>query len=223
MEEKSKKNLRTLSKVISVLAKIGVVFMAIAIGLIAIAACIVPVVRGQIKMEDHAIIAFDRRVEYEERGNEIVFKYEEDGEMKEQAVDLKDAKTVHKFVEFLNENNLNRITAGVEVALLFAAVTLVITLLQYNKYSRFFKNIAHEDTPFTDENCGLLRQIAKYALILLIVSLVSNIITSLIVGTSITITATVDIIRILVLYAASYIFEYACKLQSKSKEKLYTD
>ena len=135
MEVKSQKNLRTLSKIISVLAKIGVVALAIITGFIALTACAVPVLRGKIKVEDHAIVAFDHRVEYEERGNYLVLKYEEKGEMKEQAVDLKSADMVHKFVEFLNENNLNRVTAGIEVALLFAAATLVLTLLQYNKIS----------------------------------------------------------------------------------------
>ena len=81
----------------------------------------------------------------------------------------------------------------------------------------------YNDNPFTEENTGYLRNIAKYSLYSFIISMILQIIFSLISNIEIDINfGGTSIMTILILYATTYVFEYGTKLQEKSSEKIYS-
>ena len=84
-----------------------------------------------------------------------------------------------------------------------------------------FVNICKNETPFTNENSDYLDKIAYLTLITVIITLVSDIISSIFFKTSMIHISLSSVIMVLGLYTVDYIFEYACILQKNSKNKMY--
>ena len=220
MDSKSQSRLKSVSKAIAILARIGQIFLGIGVGAIVIGMVLIPIVQKQIKIEDHVVTVFNKKIELEKREDKLVIK----GGEKEQIITNISSEQIDMIMNAINEKNVRKLAISLEVALLFSAVQLVLTILTFGCLRKVFCNVRDGETPFIKENAVYLRKMGNYLVAVLIASLLSSIITQLIISADLSINVQgASIMTILCAFAASYIVEYGCVLQSKSKEKLYTD
>lgn len=215
MEREKQKNLKVLSKIIYILAKITKIFMLIGIVSVAFIMCIVPTIFKYLKITENTITVDKEVYNYKIENNQFIVTDEKGKKSKY------DINTNFDVKEYLKNYNTNDYILHIELLLVSSIIMIVISYLIVNLLEKLFRNI-YNDNPFTEENTGYLRNIAKYSLYSFIISMILQIIFSLISNIEIDINfGGTSIMTILILYATTYIFEYGTKLQEKSTEKIY--
>ena len=216
MEREKQKNLKALSKIIYILAKITKIFMLIGIVSVAFIMCIVPTIFKYLKITENTITVDKEVYNYKIENNQFIVTDEKGKESKY------DINTNFDVKEYLKNYNTNDYILHIELLLVSSIIMIVISYLIVNLLEKLFRNI-YNDNPFTEENTGYLRNIAKYSLYSFIISMILQIIFSLISNIEIDINfGGTSIMTILILYATTYIFEYGTKLQEKSSKKIYS-
>ena len=216
MEREKQKNLKVLSKIIYILAKITKIFMLIGIVSVAFIMCIVPTIFKYLKITENTITVDKEVYNYKIENNQFIVTDEKGKEFKY------DINTNFDVKKYLKNYNTNDYILHIELLLVSSIIMIVISYLIVNLLEKLFRNI-YNDNPFTEENTGYLRNIAKYSLYSFIISMILQIIFSLISNIEIDINfGGTSIMTILILYATTYIFEYGTKLQEKSSKKIYS-
>lgn len=217
MDIKKQDRLKTLSKIVSVLAKIGKVFCFIGIAGLLIFICTISIIAKGINFKKHEIKIADQVVKYEvEDDNLSVYV---NGE--KQDFDFK--------VTGLNEEmkKLEDLTSGkiISSSLVFTIgeiAILVFVIIFLGKVSKLFKNFYTNETPFTTDNTTLIHEIANTLVILFIIPIALSIILGLITDLRFNFNVSFSSLTlILVSYVAALIFEYGTMLQEKSKQTIY--
>ena len=121
----------------------------------------------------------------------------------------------------LEKTDMTRSFAFIELALIAGVAVMFIYYFILRYVDMLFTNISNNETPFTSENKDYLDKIAYLSLISVIISLVSDIVSSLFFGNSMVHIDLTNVIVVLGLYTIAYIFEYACILQKDSNNKMY--
>ena len=215
MDTKSQSRLQGLSKWIALFARLGQIFLAIIAGFIVISALAVPFVQKQIKIDGHVITAFGQKFELEKRENTLVIKTGDD----EKVIEDLNSQTIDMIMDAINDNNVRKFAISLEVALLFAGLQLIFTVLAFGSVRKVFKAIQTGDTPFTSDNASYLRRVGNYLVAIIITGFVSSIVTSIIIGADLSLNIKgASIMTILITFAASYVVEYGVVLQAKSKK-----
>ena len=228
VNDKKLKSLKSLSKVIYVLAIIGriVTIIGAVFATLGIAIAIVCLSAINIKANDGLEISFgDNTVkiaEFEEKadnGNKITITA--NGEK----VDVED-KDVIKAIElakkYLNEDTKEKLIGFLVVTMIFTLVILILSAILLNKVEVLFKNIAKKDTPFIKENAGIIRKIGYYMIAITIISAIeSGLSTALIGGARISKTGIgFSLMTILIIFAAARLFDYGNGLEEGNQEKI---
>ena len=73
------------------------------------------------------------------------------------------------------------------------------------------------------KNLGYLQKITKLSLISVIVTVACDVLSLIFFGSSIIEFDLSDLVIVLLLYVITYIFEYACMLQNRSKSVMFSD
>lgn len=217
MNKEKQKNLKTLSKIVYILAKIAKACMVIGVVLLVLTMFIVPAIFKYIKIDDNTITVDKETYNYEIKDNHMVIT-DKDG--KESNFDVYIDADIKEYIE---KNDTNDYVLHIEILLIASIITIIISYLIADSLEKLFINI-NEDNPFTEENTNYLRKIAKYSLYSLIISIILQIVFDLVSGLEINIDfSSVSIMTVLILYTSTYIFEYGTKLQEKSNEKIYSE
>ena len=213
--------LQTISKIISICSIIGRVFCIIGVVGVVLAMLIVPFITGNIKVSESnkTIKIFDEEIKYERDDKTLTFTKDDDTT----TIDDKDAVfALNKVFDYLEENDLTKITIFVELTFVFAIASLIITFMMLAKVRKLFDNIHDKNTPFIMENVEYIRKIAIFLIILAAVKIAAGSLSSLLITSSSSFSFSLtDVVFILVVYVISYIFEYGCSLQAKSEAKIY--
>jgi hypothetical protein len=226
--KEEQKRLKLASKFIYVMAKIFQVLMIIGIVGIFIAMIVIPIFTVNIKAEVREGVAsvkiFDKKLNYVRNSEKITIYEAEDVENKVEITDKKDIESLNRVFDYLEENDLSKLTVYTEIVLILSVVSLFIIYLIMQKLNILFKNINRDYSPFMLENVDILKSMTKLLLCALVVSYVIEIVVSLAVdyniSTNINLT---NIIAIVIVYAMSLIFEYGNKLQNATKGKIYSE
>lgn len=226
IEEQDQKRLKGISKFIYVIAKILKVFAIIGIAGIAILMILIPVATSSIKSDkdDYGqyIKLFDHNFYYE-RSEEKVEFFEKDKEDDKIVIKAKsEIETFNKMLDYLEKNDLTKMTIFIEVELALVVAILVIEVMLLNRVRDFFINIREKSSPFIKDNVLLLQDIGKFLIISFVITFVMGCISSLVVNSDLSIRS-VSIAEILIVYVALYIFRYGVKLQNETKGKIYSE
>ena len=212
--------LKMLSGIICVVSKILRVFAIIAAACLLFCIILVPVVIKNIKIESDSITVFDKKIEY---------KYDDTGVDlyidKALIARLNDQEKV-SFDTIINEishADMARTFAFAELALIAAVASVFISYFILRYVDMLFANFKKNETPFTDENTDFLSKISYLYMISVIISIVSDIVSSLLFDSSLINVDLTNVFVVLVLYVITYIFEYACILQKDSKNKIFSE
>ena len=212
------KGLATFFKVIAKIAK--VLFIIAIVGLV-LAMIAIPPVLGNIKVTNNEITVFDKPISFED--NNGVLEIVIDGNKVGTIADGNKA-VYNQLVARLDGYNQAKLLLYLELSMVLGISIFVINIIIANKAIKLFNNIHDKDTPFIEENSEYLHSIAKLLLISFIIAFCGEFILSIIYNVDSTLhTEVAGLGTILILYMASYIFDYAVILQNKSKLKMYEE
>ena len=214
--EKKQSEVKTLSNVISIIAKIGRIVLMVAIPFVILSMILIPYLVNNVEVKE----------------NEITFKSDNIKIIGDDKIEIHDVIIADieytgtaEFVEIFNNNSKTKIIAFSETALVFLIITIVITITILKNVEKLFDNIKTNNTPFTLENVGYIKKISYLMIALIILEPIAGtflgLITQEIDGESAF--ELVSILEILIIFSMSYIFEYGYEIQKDSKGIMYNE
>lgn len=218
LEKNKQERLKTLSKIIYILARIGKILSIIAIVGLLLCVVLTPVVVKNIKFEDQKITMFGNELKYETNGNQIDL-YIDNVIVGSMTSDEK--VSFDMIISKLEDTDMTKSFAFIELALIAGSAIMFIFYFILRYVDMLFVNISEKDTPFTEENSDYINKIAYLSLVTVLISFVADIVSSLFFKDSMVSFNLSRVIYVLILYIIAYIFEYACILQKESKKNIY--
>lgn len=218
LKKEKQRKMKCLSKIISVLAKIGKIACLIAIPIVIATMIITPYVINHIDYRRGEITwNGSKNITLEHENNKISLKI--NGTL---IADSND-ETLNTKVLDVFENNSKPVMIGtIEVGFLFLVVTLYLMVVILKCLSQLFDNFNQGETPFTLENVGYIKKIAWLMIATVILSNFGEVIFNCLVIRGIDMDIEMfDLVEILFLFSLSYIFEYGYEIQLDSKGKMY--
>ena len=202
LKNEEQKKIKTLSKIIAVIAKICRICCYIAIPFV----CLILIAIPYLISNDKYKIAYDDDQAVIKVGSVI-------------SVDAND-----ELVTIFENNSTAKIIGYLETGFVVFLVTIIVVSILLKNLENLFDNINKEKTPFTSENVGLIRKIAWKMIIIIILSNISTFVFELLVSSDLNINIDfVDVVEILFLFSLAYIFEYGRLLGLETKGQMYGD
>ena len=216
--EKKQKEVKTLSNVISLIGKIGAIVLKVAIPFIILGMILVPYIVNNIEIKD----------------NEIVFKTDNIKIIGENKIEIRDIiigefdiqDEDYDVIEMFEDNSNIKIITYIETGLVFLLVELYIMIIILGCVEKLFNNIKDKTTPFTLDNVKYIKKISYLIIALILITPISDILFSIILGISTGGSSPFElmsILEILIIFSMSYIFEYGYEIQKDSKGKMYNE
>jgi len=216
--EKKQKEVKTLSNVISLIGKIGAIVLKVAIPFIILGMILVPYIVNNIEIKD----------------NEIVFKTDNIKIIGENKIEIHDIiigefdiqDEDYDVIEMFEDNSNIKIITYIETGLVFLLVELYIMIIILGCVEKLFNNIKDKTTPFTLDNVKYIKKISYLIIALILITPISDILFSIILGISTGGSSPFElmsILEILIIFSMSYIFEYGYEIQKDSKGKMYNE
>ena len=218
LSKEKQDRVRTLSKIIYIVTRIFRVFTVIGIFCLLLGVVLTPVIVRNVKIQDGTISIFDMDLEYKYGDNNVDLLM---GDVLIGSFSNEEKANFDLIISELEKTDVTRTFALIELALISSVAVMFICFFILKYIDMLFVNICKNETPFTNENSDYLDKIAYLTLITVIITLVSDIISSIFFKTSMIHISLSSVIMVLGLYPVDYIFEYACILQKNSKNKMY--
>ena len=217
-ESDKQKKVKTLTKILSLIGKIGGIVVKVAIPFVILAMIVIPLVFSTIDIKDNKIISRNENIQIVEHDNRINLTYK--GHTVVTDIENKD---IEDFKKVLNKNKTGSI---VRIELGFATLVtfLVILSMLLKHLEELFDNINKGDTPFTLVNVNHIKKMSYFMIVCIILSGIGSGILESSIRNDISFGLEMfDIVEILFLYSLSYIFEYGYEIQKDSKGKMYDE
>ena len=216
--EKKQKEVKTLSNVISLIGKIGAIVLKVAIPFIILGMILVPYIVNNIEIKD----------------NEIVFKTDNIKIIGENKIEIHDIiigefdiqDEDYDVIEMFEDNSNIKIITYIETGLVFLLVELYIMIIILGCVEKLFNNIKDKTTPFTLDNVKYIKKISYLIIALILITPISDILFSIILGISTGGSSPfelMNILEILIIFSMSYIFEYGYEMQKDSQARMYNE
>ena len=220
-KEDKQKKVKVLSKIISIVSKVGKVCCMIGIVVVALAAIIVPVIVGNIKVKGNDVVFNNDTIKLADKDDKMLLEVEG---KKVATIDKQESIEIIRDIRDNDLNNKTLIITYSELGMVFLAASLCLTLLLLKHLDKLFTNINSGDTPFTLENVDHIKKIAYLIIALIIIPSISAVMFELVVQRDLNIDFnTFSVLEILIIFVMSYIFEYGYEIQLDSKGIMYGD
>lgn len=220
-KEDKQKKVKVLSKIISVVSKVGKVCCMIGIVVVALAAIIVPVIVGNIKVKGNDVVFNNDTIKLADKDDKMLLEVEG---KKVATIDKQESIEIIRDIRDNDLNNKTLIITYSELGMVFLAASLCLTLLLLKHLDKLFTNINSGDTPFTLENVDHIKKIAYLMIALIVIPSISAVMFELVVQRDLNIDFnTFSVLEILIIFVMSYIFEYGYEIQLDSKGIMYGD
>ena len=221
LKEEKQKKVKVLSKIISIVAKIGKVCCMIGIVVASLAAIIVPVIVGNIKVKGNDVVFNNDTIKLVEEDNEMSLKFKG---TRVATIDKAESIEIIRDIRDNDFNNKTLIITYSELGIGFLIATLCLTFILFKRLDKLFTNINSGDTPFTLENVDHIKKIAYLMIALIIIPSISAVMFELVIQRDLNIDFnTFSVLEILIIFVMSYIFEYGYEIQLDSKGIMYGD
>ena len=216
-EKTKQQRVKTLTKILSLIGKIGGIVTKIGIGFVTCIMIIIPIFISNIDIKEDKIIA---------SGNIITITELEDG------IRLSSSENEHIKLGDINNNDIEKVKKAynkydkkVLIVLLETTFAVLITFLVFvtkvlKHLEKLFTNIHEGDTPFTLDNVNHIKKMSYNMIAAIIASAVGTTLLSISMAGDVEINL-FNIVEIIFLFAMSYIFEYGYYIQKDSNGKMY--
>ena len=219
LNKEEQKKMKALSKIISIISKVGRIFCYIAIPFISLILIVSPYFINKVVIKDNNLTLnfSNHNINLSEKNDKVVLKV---GNFVLADADKEFLNT--KVIHIFENNSKAKIISYIETGFITLLVTIILTSIIFKHLETLFDNINKGETPFTLENVILIKKIAWKMIIIIIMSNIGNGVFELLVGTELNIEfETYDLVEILFLFSLSYIFEYGRLLGLETKGKMY--
>ena len=215
-ESEKQKKVKTLTKILSLIGKIGGIVVKVAIPFVIIAMILIPILISNIDVKDNKITSKNNDIQIIEHNNKINITYKGHTTITDiENKDIEDLKLV------LSENKTQTIVK-LELGFTTLVAFLVILSKILKHLEELFDNINKGDTPFTLENVNHIKKMSYFMMVCIILSGIGSGILESSVRNEVSFGLELfDIVEILFLYSLSYIFEYGYEIQKDSKGRMY--
>lgn len=217
-KQEQQDKMKSLSKAISIIAKIGRIICLICIPIIIASMIILSIVIHKVVIEDEKII-WD--------GSDIISVVETDNGVSitindEVVSNIKNQGEIVKIKELLQSNSKIMVLGYVETGFAFLIICLILVSVMLKCLESLFNNINKGDTPFTLEKVGYIRKMAYLMIFVTILPNIVGILFEIILKADLNIGFEMfSLVEILFLFSIAYIFQYGYEIQLDSKGKMY--
>ncbi len=221
LKKEEQKKMKVLSKIISVISKIGRIFCYIAIPFICLVLIASPYFINKVVIKDNNLTLKlpDNNINLTEKNDKVVLKV---GSFVLADADKEFLNT--KVISIFEKNSKVKIIGYIETGFAVLLVTIILTSIIFKHLETLFDNINKGETPFTLENVSLIKKIAWKMIIIIIMNNVGGGIFELLLSSDLNVEfETYDLVEILFLFSLSYIFEYGRLLGLETKNQMYGD
>ncbi len=221
LKKEEQKKMKFLSKIISVISKIGRIFCYIAIPFICFILITLPYLIDKVVIKDNNLTLNlpNHNINLLETDDKVVLKV---GAFVLADADKEFLNT--KVISIFENNSKAKIIGYVETGFAVLLVIIILTSIIFKHLETLFDNINHGETPFTLENVILIKKIAWKMIIIIIMSNIGGGIFELLFSSDLNVEfETYDLVEILFLFSLSYIFEYGRLLGLETKGQMYGD
>ena len=217
-EKDKQKKMKTLTKILSLIGKIGGIVTRVGIGIITFIMIIIPILVSNIDIKDNKIIA---------SGNVITITELNDG------IRLSSTDNEHVVIGDINNKEMEKIRKAynkydkkvllvlIETSFIALLVFLVFVTKVLKNLEKLFKNINEGETPFTLENVNHIKSMSYCMIGAIITSIIGTILFGISTASEDVSINMFNIIEIIFLFAMAYIFEYGYEIQKDSNGKMY--
>lgn len=219
-KKEKQRQMKGLSKVVYILARIGKILSIVSIVSVFICMITLGYIGSNTKVQNNNIIEiFDDKIEYQKEDNQLIIKYNNEESV---ITDKEDVMAINTIIDKLENHSTLTIVVFVETAFAFLITTLVLLYFIMKHLEKLFLNIHNGETPFTLENVKHIKKMAIFMIAMVILPTVSGMISELITNEDLGVGFEMfDLIYILFLFSMAYIFEYGYEIQLDSKGKMY--
>ncbi len=221
LKTEEQKKMKVLSKIISVISKIGRIFCYIAIPFICLILIASPYLIYKVVIKDNNLTLNLRNhnINILEKNDKVVLKV---GAFVLADADKEFLNT--KVMSVFENNSETKIIGYVETGFAVFLVIIILTSRIFKHLETLFDNINKGETPFTLENVSLIKKIAWKMIVIIIMSNVGGGMFELLLNTDLNMEFEIyDLVEILFLFSLAYIFEYGRLLGLETKWKIYGD
>lgn len=210
--EDTKRNMHIVSKIVYIFGKIMTIFCYIGLAFIILGLIVIPVVLGHVDTKNSKFKVGGKEYTYKIKDKKLTV-YDGSKEIVSEKFDVS-----FDLEEVISKHPSSYYVGVAETIFTFGAVSLIISILFLKRLTKLFKNICEDETPFTEENIINLRKMALYLGIGLCFSFVGNFIFAQVANLDARFNFNAsDILIILIILCASYVFSYGLKLEKPKK------
>lgn len=221
LRKEERKKMKTLSKIIAMISKIGRIACYVAIPLIVMTLVISPYIISHTEVKENKITFNTRNdnITLVEKNNKVVLEI---GKVTVADVEKEIIET--KVMEVFKKNNKNLIIGYIETGFVALLCIVILTSMILKYLEMLFKNIHKGETPFTLENVSLIKKMAWTMIATILVSNIGGVLFESLLHTNLSVDLEMfDLVEILLLFSLSYIFEYGRLLSLETKGQMYGD
>ena len=221
LKKKEQKKMKILSKIITIISKIGRIFCYIAIPFISLILIVSPYLIQNITIKDNKLTLklTNHNINLLEKNDKVALKVG--------GIILADADKEFlntKAVSIFENNKKQKIIGYIETGFAVLLVIIILTSIIFKHLETLFDNINKGETPFTLQNVILIKKIAWKMIIIIIMNNIGSGMFELLLSTNLNIKfETYDLVEILFLFSLSYIFEYGRLLGLETKGQIYSN
>ena len=217
-EKEKQQRVKILTKILSLIGKIGGIVTKVGIGFITFIMIVIPILVSNIDILDDKIIASGNIITITELNDGVRISSSANEHIIIGDIKNKDIETIKKAY---NKYDKKVLIGLLETSFATLIVFLVFVIKVLKHLEELFKNINEGDTPFTLINVNHIKKMSYNMIAAIITSGIGTIILNIAMASENIEIDLFNIVEIIFLYALSYIFEYGYEIQKDSKGKMY--
>ena len=219
LKKEKQKQMKGISKVLSLVGKITSIVLRVALGFLVLAMILVPFGFQFLDIKDGHLTTKDKKIQIVEVGKNTEIRIGDHVV----AADMK-AKDINTMAIAIDQFGETGVVILLELGMIFLGAFIIVLIKSLEHLKLLFKNINEGDTPFTLDNVDHIKKMAYLMITCIILSSIGQTILNIPLRGQVNLELNIlNIIEILFLYSMSIVFEYGHEIQLDSKGKMYDE
>lgn len=219
LKKEKQKQMKGISKVLSLVGKITSIVLRVALGFLVLAMILVPFGFQFLDIKDGHLITKDKKIQIVEVGKNTEIRIGDHVV----ATDMK-ASDINNMAIAIDRYGETGVVVFLELGMVFLGAFIIVLIKSLEHLELLFKNINEGDTPFTLDNVDHIKKMAYLMITCIILSSIGQTILNIPLRGQVNLELNIlNIIEILFLYSMSIVFEYGHEIQLDSKGKIYDE
>jgi len=219
LKKEKQKQMKGISKVLSLVGKITSIVLRVALGFLVLAMILVPFGFQFLDIKDGHLTTKDKKIQIVEVGKNTEIRIGDHVV----AADMK-AKDINTMAMAIDQFGETGVVILLELGMIFLGAFIIVLIKSLEHLELLFKNINEGDTPFTLDNVDHIKKMAYLMITCIILSSIGQTILNIPLRGQVNLELNIlNIIEILFLYSMSIVFEYGHEIQLDSKGKMYDE